>query len=631
MPEVEGDRLKKMNRRLYDRNRAPLRMRRSEFSQNSEDIKTNWSAPPQKKKRFNLSGLQIALIAAIIFFIGAVAFSVFSFQTGKNVVSPENVEILVKGPVSIKGGEELTLQLEITNKNPVTLQNVDMSVSFPPGTRSAENIDEEEIRYRNYLDTIDSGETIKDTVRAVLFGDENEEKQIVIRLEYRIEGSSATVPVVKNYNVVLTSAPVSVSLSAPEETNNEKEITLEVNVSSNSSQLIEDVFLEMDIPTGFNIISSEPESVFGKNLWSLGDLPAGISRTVKIRGIIEGEDNESKTFVATAGLRRDANDRGVSIPYNSDRETIVIKPAFVSLDILLNGVIDDVYIASPGSDIRGVLKWANRLPAEVRNGTLDLEFSGPILDRNSVTVLRGFYRSTDDTIIWRPQDISSLGSLSSGESSETDFDFGFISSNQIESLGLSNPTLDLIATFEGERTSDSFGGQSIKATANARIKLQSSLRLLAQGSYSGGIFSNTGPIPPRVGQETTYTITWSVTNTFNNVEDVEVVGVLPTYVKWLNITSDPSQNITYNDSNGEIKWKVGDINSGLGTRFPAREVSFQVGLIPSLSQVGESVELINSSSVKGVDSFTQTTISGSSRAVTTGSVIDTGSQGRVTN
>ena len=46
---------------------------------------------------------------------------------------------------------------------------------------------------------------------------------------------------------------------------------------------------------------------------------------------------------------------------------------------------------------------------------------------------------------------------------------------------------------------------------------------------NGGTFTNTGPIPPKAEAETTYTVTWAVTNPLNNLTDVRVSAILPSY------------------------------------------------------------------------------------------------------
>lgn len=625
------NRLDKINRHLYDRNVTPVNSRRASFSQASSDLRHDWHDEPVPKQKSKFSGLQASLLAALVFFIISLAYAAFSFQSGRNIISPDNVDITIKGPVSIKGGEEMTLQIEITNKNTVDIESVDLSVAYPEGTRSAEDLDKEVERHRNFIGTIKSGDSFKETVRAVLFGDENEEKNIVVRVEYRTAGSSAIVPVVKNYVLVITSAPVHVSLELPEETNSGKEIPIEVNVTSNSSQTINDVYLEIDLPNGFKISSSEPDAVFGKTLWSLGDLPPGISRSVKIVGEISGEENDALSFKATVGLRRDDNDRGVSIPYSSTQGTIAIKPAFVGLKIALDGSSLSEVVSRSAEDIRGQLVWVNKLPVDVRDGELTLKFTGPILNQAEVVVRDGFYRSSDNTIIWKPQDVEALDSLASGATGKAEFDFAVLDTTNITALNITNPTLDLFATFTGLRTATGFEGETILSTASTKVKLESTLRVLAQGNYVGGAFVNTGPIPPKVGQETTYTITWSVSDSYNKVNDVIVVGTLPTYVKWLDVTSDSNEKITYNEANGNITWDVGDINAYVGTKFQAREVSFRVSLIPSLSHLEDFVDLVSNTRVTGIDAFTDSRLSGSSRNVTTSNISGlSGIQGQVT-
>ena len=52
-----------------------------------------------------------------------------------------------------------------------------------------------------------------------------------------------------------------------------------------------------------------------------------------------------------------------------------------------------------------------------------------------------------------------------------------------------------------------------------------------------GPFENMGPIPPKADNETTYTIIFSLSSPFNDINSVEVTGSLPSYIAWKNLTS----------------------------------------------------------------------------------------------
>jgi hypothetical protein len=62
---------------------------------------------------------------------------------------------------------------------------------------------------------------------------------------------------------------------------------------------------------------------------------------------------------------------------------------------------------------------------------------------------------------------------------------------------------------------------------------------------------------------------------------------------------------------------LGDVKAGVGYGAPAREVSFQVGLTPSISQVNLTPTLMGQLSVTGDDRFTGARLEASDNPPTT--------------
>jgi hypothetical protein len=99
---------------------------------------------------------------------------------------------------------------------------------------------------------------------------------------------------------------------------------------------------------------------------------------------------------------------------------------------------------------------------------------------------------------------------------------------------------------------------------------------------------------------TTYTVTWTVTNPLNNLTGATVVATLPPYMKWLNNVSPDSEKVSYDSNTNQITWNVGNVSSGAGSISPAREVSFQVSILPSVSQIGSTPDLIEQATVSSI-------------------------------
>ena len=118
-----------LKRDLYRRGQ-PMnsRTRRSQLNRNVLDVRDDWGNDEEaehitsqekldpKEKKY----MKKFLIFSAMFFVVAVGIASYVLFGGGTVVSSQNVDISVSGPVSIDGGEVLTLQLDVKKNNPTT-------------------------------------------------------------------------------------------------------------------------------------------------------------------------------------------------------------------------------------------------------------------------------------------------------------------------------------------------------------------------------------------------------------------------------------------------------------------------------------------------------------------------------
>ena len=101
------------------------------------------------------------------------------------------------------------------------------------------------------------------------------------------------------------------------------------------------------------------------------------------------------------------------------------------------------------------------------------------------------------------------------------------------------------------------------------------------------------------------------------VMELKVVATLPSYMRWMGVVVPAREEVSYNSIGGQITWNLGDVSAGVGGATAAREIMFQVSLLPSLSQVGDTPILINEQTITGFDTFTEIITSSRKRALTT--------------
>ena len=150
-----------------------------------------------------------------------------------------------------------------------------------------------------------------------------------------------------------------------------------------------------------------------------------------------------------------------------------------------------------------------------------------------------------------------------------------------------------------------------------KIPVSSKLSIEQTGRFQDEVFGNQGPLPPQVETSTTYTITWTASNSYNDVNNVKVRASLGQGVQLSGNIFPQDSSLVYDSASREVVWDAGDIVAGSGTFGSAASVSFQVSFTPQEFQVGTTPELISEARIAGDDIFTNRLVSSTDEAITT--------------
>ena len=624
MPEKPKSRIEEITKKLYSTSFKDRPVFET-LKEREYEVSDTWTPPEgsgpqgsmQMEPRHNRI-LKKILILSFSFFVVALSIAGVYFFKGSNLLSANNVDISVEGPVSLAGGDTLTMGIIITNNNDAAIEFADLLIEYPEGSYASTESKEALPRIKKSLGKINAHETVHETATAVLFGESNTEKNIQITLEFRLEGSNATLEKKKEYRIGITSSPIDVAIDMLKEANSGQEVEVAVHLKSNSSTPLKGLVFSIDYPFGFRFKSADPKPQYDNKMWVLGDLAPSAERVVKIKGVLEGQDEEEKIFRVYAGTQSERDARALGITYNSVSKSIFIKKPFLALDMVIDNDTGNEHISSSGKIVRADILWGNNLPTKIIDGQIQVKLRGDIINRYSIAVGNGgFYRSLDDTIVWDSKSGNeALAVIEPGEKGSASFSFSFqplVSKDGRQAFA--NPEVTIEVTARGRRVSDTNVPEEINTVAVKKIKVESSLNLASRSVYYAGPLKNTGPLPPKVNQETTYTIIWTITNSSNDISSAVVRTTLPTYVKWLGVVSPDSESVTYNEIGGEVVWNAGAIPAGTGINRAAREVAFQVSFLPSISQINQSPLLTSEIAISGNDNFTHTILRDTKRAL----------------
>lgn len=617
------DELKKS---LYSRTVPDVQTRRRvDYEEGNSNVQKDWAITPDieekpvilntEYKSDKMSFFAKLFIGSAIFCLVVVSIGAYLFFKGTNLISADNISIEINGPVSIPGGEVVNFDITAKNNNKIDLELVDLTVDFPAGTTDPQNPSQTLKRYRKLMGNIPADGTARDSVQAIIFGEENLQKQIMVSLTYSVKGSTSVFTKTKSYDVLVNSSPIRVDIATLKEVTSGQEFDIKVDLTSNSKENLKGILFEAIYPFGFNYVSSTQNPISGKNVWNVGDIPAGGKRSFTIRGTLSGEDNDLRAFHFNVGAKGD-NPVKIATPYLTlDREVNIQKP-FVSLVIDVGG--DDEmkdYIGRFDRNSTVNVQWFNNLSTIVSNMKIVVKLEGSAYDNTTVRPDTGYYDSGSNTITWSQQTNPEFSSVGPGDSGKVTFnivpkDFG---------LGgkiVTNPKIVVTASVSGNRTQETNVPLSVTASTKRNIIIPSSVDLSARITRSVGPFQNVGFMPPKVDNPTTYTVIWSISNTTNSIRDVEVKATLPPYVKWLNNISPSDENIVYDENSGLVTWNVGTVEANRSSS-ERKEIAFQISFTPSIIQVGNSPVLVNQAKLTGIDNFTNSKIDSNQDPLTT--------------
>lgn len=610
--------IESLNEKLYSRThyKEPEDMREPISPIESTEARSGWNSGSLddliSQERNSVEEhpiLRKIFIISILFFICATAAAALVYFNGNNFISTRNLDISINAPTTIAAASVVDIEIGILNKNNAALNQVSLDITYPTGTRESENSTAVLSEESEEIDSIPAGGKVTRNKKAVFLGSAGEVKNVRITATYKVAGSNATFTKEKTFDLTIGQAPVVVSVTRPEFVTSGEPFTSTISIVSNTKDPLRGVVLRAEYPYGFSLSNSNPStSNIGKNEWQIGTIAPGEKKTITLNGVILGEDNDERTirFFVESG-----QGTGETL-LSSDSILLSIKRPAIDVSIRLNGEVGGEYIAPSGRRIQGSITIKNNLPENLISPRVEAKLSGTALDKLSISAQNGgFYNSSQNSINWNNSNSESLGSIAPGETRTFTFDFSSLS-NLLP--GSSNQKIDLNVSLTGRPQNAS---SDVRISESRTIKIASEVSLSTKSLFSRGPFKNSGPIPPKAEEETTYTIALTLGNTQNEIKDGRVMATLGANVSWLGQVYGEGVNITYDEVSRIMTWHLDTLESGAGFSSPAREAYVQLSLTPSLGQVGGTPVLLNNISFVGNDSFTNTEVKVTNQAVTT--------------
>lgn len=526
-----------------------------------------------------------------------------------------DVELELAGPERLVAGEITPLALRVANRSTVALRDVVVTLELPPGALMAGASAPQTVptRERIVLADVAPGQSEQQEVRVRFIGALGSTGRIAAALRYRPENVELSLTREAEFRAEIVRVPAVITIEAPPEISSGSAVSVSIAVDSDALAPLPPLALGVEFPPGFTLRTAEPVPLGDPPLWPIPGLASGTSTKIVLRGELTGEPDEVKGFHVRLG-RYDAPSKTwilLTETVSGPRISSPLLFAQASLAGNRRGAL------KPGEQVVGEVRFRNRAPSTVENATVTVSFPEQFIDLASIRADRGFYDATRRQITWNPASEPRLRELAAGEEGTLGFSFVVKSSLPIRSFSDRQFTFPVTTTIASGTTPPGHRGPPLAGRDTTEFRIASQLLLTARAVYHDPQVPTSGPLPPRVGQTTTYVVTLELGSGSNDVRDVTVRAILPGSVEFRGALSSATGNVSFNEASRELVWQIANLPAATGILRSYASAVVELAITPSAGMVGDDPPLLENITASGRDPFSGSDLRSQTPDITT--------------
>lgn len=496
-------------------------------------------------------------------------------------------------PREIVSGAQSTLVIRYTNNTDEELSDVSMDINFPAHFLLQEFYAKDKKINENKVDigTIPIGGTGTVRISGVMFGDVGGEQIFESHMTFT-HGKNKDIFEEKTsiHTFSPTKSTLELSLLLPEKLVSFQGIQGVIEYKNTGKIDFPEITIKPTWPDGFRYINSTP--VINNGLFKVPAITSGETGKIMFNGYLsDAGENTLWTFDPKFSFDTD----------NYKQDTLVHYAAVVPPPIKLEHSIDSKDI-KPGNEVAFIISYENISENTVTDINIGIESDSPFL--------------RDDVVFSKTK----IDSLAPGETEEIVITTRLRSSiyqsetNQYEDLVFNSRTLASYILGDGSTQKVTSYGPKITSLLTTPVVFDSSAKYVT----SSGDQLGRGPLPPKVGKETTYWVFLHVGGTTNPIKNVAVEASLSENTRFTGKQSvSQDTGIDYNSKTHSIEWFADTIYPTLSPTSKIVGVAFEIGITPSEDQIGTAPTLLENISFSAIDSNTGAFLNKSASNITT--------------
>ena len=580
-----------------------------------------------KKKRGFFFFLFTFLITAAVLAGGAYGFYFYYTQSGSG---SRSVEFFISGEKEVFAGEEFFYVVDYKNLERVDIENVEIKLIYPQNFIFLDSEPAANGRKDTWsFDSIAANREGKIKIKGKLIAPASQSNIILADITWTPANFSSEFKKSSSFETVIKNSGVEFSFvhSSGALVGDDNEILIKYKAGEenyiNNFRLTIDADDNVDFSPSNDIYKenkSEWIEYSNNNAWQISEIDKEEKEIkIKFKFTDKKTDNQDiilkfEHLIAEAEAIEGETLQSVRKYYLFQEEVIsyeVIK-SDLNLSLIINGSQSDQGIDF-GQTLNYTVAYANKGQQEMRDIIIMAVLESEFLDWDSLND-KNSGRVGDNAIIWSKDEIPSLESLDRNDEGIIDFS---IQVSPFSEIDLSKEyQIKSYAQYSMGEVSNKESASREDTRSNTIInKINSDLRLDEQVRYfnDDNIAVGSGPLPPKVGEATSYKVYWTITNNLHELTDLQIIASLPSYVKWDNKNRASVGNIQYNSETGNVVWQIGRLPN---TVYRA-DAEFNISITPTADDSNKIMVLLPGTIAQAIDYETKASINKTAGAKTT--------------
>ena len=577
------------------------------------------------KKRKGIIFWFFTFVFVIFLLLGAgMAGFYYLFDTGTGL---DKVQVSISGESQVRVNEEFQYIVECHNGSRVALEEMNIELDQPDNFIATDySVKPTTGESRWEFSNVPAGETKKIKIEGKIIDKKGSSHILLASMRYMPANFSSEFKKEDSFSTSITGSGIEVSMDYPSNLLVGEEGSITLNIEAKEERDINNFLIKGDIPENTEIISTELSSSdpvkegdnmkIGekeKGVWQINNLRSG-NHQFNLKFRFNKKASQTPQFSFDLGKKIDQEKEYI---FTQKKFSIKAMDSDLDLNMVVEGGQKDKAIDF-GQKLNYSITYANRGETAMKDVVIMAVLESDILDWTSLEDNNNG-KEKGNTLTWTKEQIPKLENLEVGEKGAINFSIEVMDFREGMLDSEKNFRVESYAQFDIRGTGNDATGTSIDIKdnksnvvtnpVNSNVALNEKVRYFNENNLPVG----SGPLPPKVGEETTYKVYWTVTNSLHDLEDTKVEVELPEHIEWNEGERTSVGNIEYKKEEHKIVWGIGD----MPTTVYRTDAEFSISLTPKREDANKVMVLSPGGTVTATDVNTEATIEREEKPTTT--------------